>query len=105
MNNINQTEQERYKQIKANGEYLELNILIDAHNKGDSPLNMPVVTAQMHSCSGKEVGALYMVLRAIKESLEEEYPLECAVAKYSMSCETLGSAKTVIKHKKDKEED
>ena len=102
---VNECEQQRYDLIKKAGRYLEFDILIDARDDDDTDKNkMPVITTVMHCANSKAIAQLYTMLNAVKEQLEETYPMECLLSKMTMSYDNVGYIETDIKHKEKEEE-
>lgn len=94
--NIPEMERQRYKAIKASGEYVELNILIgvedDISLDEEVTTKSPVVTTCLHNCGPKEVACLYATIQSVMKVLERKYPVECLLlSKIGTSVEEIGS--------------
>lgn len=94
--NIPEMERQRYKAIKASGEYAELNILIgvedDISLDEEVTTKSPVVTTCLHNCGPKEVACLYATIQSVMKVLERKYPVECLLlSKIGTSVEEIGS--------------
>ena len=94
--NIPEMERQRYKAIKASGEYAELNILIgvedDISLDEEVTTKSPVVTTCLHNCGPKEVACLYATIQSVMKMLERKYPVECLLlSKIGTSVEEIGS--------------
>ena len=93
---IPEMERQRYKAIKASGEYVELNILIgvedDISLDEEVTTKSPVVTTCLHNCGPKEVACLYATIQSVMKVLERKYPVECLLlSKIGTSVEEIGS--------------
>lgn len=92
--NIPRMEQQRYEKIKKSNKYMELDVLIGGEDEdlGDGFIaKLPVISTTRKGVGPKEVGCMYMTLRELIKSLEEEFPTECFVAKLSMRTENDGA--------------
>ena len=85
---INEMEKQRYEHIKKSGAYIELDILIGA--KTDTfdghTGKLPVINSYMNGCGKEEIGNMYIILKSMVEYYREQYPMECALAELTMSC-------------------
>ena len=101
-------EEQRAKEIKKKGKYLEVSILVDAedekYNENISG-KMPVITTHMHGCGPKEVACMYLTLKALAKQFEIDYPMECLLGEITMHHDYIGSFKTEVKHDEEKKED
>lgn len=90
---IPEMEKQRYKKIKESNEYLEFNVLIGVKEEdmgNGRVIKSPVVSTAGRNCGAKEIGCLYMTLKAYMEQLRTDYPIECFVAEMAMHVEDAG---------------
>ena len=101
---LGESERKRYNEIKAKGEYLELNVLIGT-NRGDTYKEhtgrMPVISTAMHNCGPEEVACLCATLKALLDYYKKEHPMEFLFSEMAMGVENVGTAQIVKKKKED----
>lgn len=89
------TEEQRYKEIKEKGNYIEVDILIDSSEDdyNNKLGKQPIVTTIMSGCSSQDIAAMYLTLKAMIKQFEETYPVECILGATQMDATYLGSTK------------